>query len=146
SFDAKFLRNFFIRLFINNIAKMNQNWIWPERNYTLESSIIDKLLNDDFQIVDSLQADFGSGLIISFSKNTSMSVQERSQGVIILEYPEQYGYQALPLPLSDLNNQLTNKLVVNQEPVPNKNVKATSTNSDDSSESSERKSQEKNKT
>src|SRR5699024_8411990 len=145
SFDAKFLRNFFIRLFINNVAKMDQNWIWPERNYTLESSVMDKLLNDDFQIVDSLQADFGSGLIISFGKNTSMPVHERSQGVIILEYPEQCGYQALPLPVSDLDNQLTNERVVNQEPVPSNNVKDTPTNSEAPSKLSERKLQKENK-
>src|SRR5699024_595629 len=133
------------------------------------SSVIDKLLNDNFQIIDSLQADFGSGLIISFGKNISMPTRERSQGVIILEYPEQYGYKTLPLPVSDLENQLTNerievkstpeqkdqnlddsieisKRVVDKEPIPDKNAKDTTSYSEEPSELPERKSQEENKT
>src|SRR5699024_10005497 len=101
SFDAKFLRNFFIRLFINNAEKIEQNKVWPEREYHLQSSVIDKLLNDDFQIVDSLQADFGSGLIISFRKDTEFPIHHRNQGVVILEYPEYCGYKSLPMPIAE---------------------------------------------
>ena len=38
TFDARFLRNFFTRLFINNATKMENNKIWPERNYKLDPS------------------------------------------------------------------------------------------------------------
>src|SRR5699024_6278369 len=55
---------------------------------------------------DSLQADFGSGLIISFRKETEFPVHHRNQGVVILEYPEQYGYETLPIPISEHENQL----------------------------------------
>lgn len=137
SFDAKFLRNFFIRLFINNSAKMHQNDIWSERNYQLESSVIDQLLNDDFQIIDSLQADFGSGLIISFSKNKSIPTRERSQGIVILDFPEQYGYTTLPIVVSELDDQLTTRRIevgtVIEQPINNQERSISSDEIDESS-------------
>src|SRR5699024_1107120 len=107
SFDAKFLRNFFMRLFINNAEKIVQNKVWPERDYHLTSSVIIKLIIDEYEIVNSLQADFGSGLIIAFRKETESHVHHRNQGVVILEYPEYYGYKSLPLPIGEIDNLFT---------------------------------------
>jgi len=134
SFDAKFLRNFFMRLFINNAEKIVQNKVWPERDYHLTSSVIDKLLNDEFEIVNSLQADFGSGLIISFRKETESHVHHRNQGVVILEYPEYYGYKSLPLPIGEIDNLFTeyiNKPVHHEKEVNTDDLEVKEINKDD---------------
>lgn len=118
TFDAKFLRNFFIRLFINNATKMENNKIWPERDYKLNPNVIDQLLNDGFEIVNSLQADFGSGLVISYKKSTRIPSRTRRQGVVIVELPEQFGYDTLSKPMNSLSNHFT-KFKEAIYPIPN---------------------------
>ncbi|PUB13379.1 DNA phosphorothioation-dependent restriction protein DptH [Paenisporosarcina sp. OV554] len=102
NFDSKFLRNFFARVLINNANKMKLNNIWPEKDYTITSSMIDKLLNDDFEITSSLRADFGQGMVMSFKKGITESRQERKNGVIVYEIPEQEGYATLAVSMEKL--------------------------------------------
>ncbi len=112
TFDARFLRNFFIRLFINNATKMNNNKIWPERDYQLDPNVVDQLLNDEFEIVNSLRADFGSGMVLSFRKGAQGETRERRQGVIVIELPEQHGYDTLAKPMNQLDELFTGRRVV----------------------------------
>ncbi|SFB98970.1 DNA phosphorothioation-dependent restriction protein DptH [Bacillus sp. OV322] len=102
TFDARFLRNFFTRLFINNASKMRYNKVWPEKDYTLSPDVINQLLNDEFEIVNTLRADYGHGLVISFKKGARLQVKERRKGVIVLEFPEQSGYDTLAKPMTEL--------------------------------------------
>lgn len=102
NFDSKFLRNFFARVLINNANKMKVNNIWPEKDYTISSSMIDKLLNDDFEITSSLRAEFGQGMVMSFKKGITESRQERKNGVIVYEIPEQEGYATLAVSMEKL--------------------------------------------
>jgi DNA phosphorothioation-dependent restriction protein DptH len=102
TFDARFLRNFFTRLFINNASKMKYNKIWPEKDYTLTPLVINQLLNDEFEIVNTLRADHGHGLVISFKKGARLQVKERRKGVIVLEFPEQSGYDTIAKPMNEL--------------------------------------------
>lgn len=99
TFDAKFLRNFFVRLFINNSIKMKNNNIWPNRSYEIDPEILDCLLNDEFDIVDTLRADFGSGMVLSYKKGAQIPAKYRKNGVVILELPEQAGYDSLAKPI-----------------------------------------------
>ncbi|TCI65747.1 DNA phosphorothioation-dependent restriction protein DptH [Exiguobacterium sp. SH0S1] len=103
TFDAKFLRNYFARLFINNAQKMQENDIWPSKDYRLDASLIDRLMNDDFEIVDEKRAKFGNGVLVSFKKSSDSVRHSRNQGVVILELPEQYGYEVLTESLDSLN-------------------------------------------
>ncbi len=102
TFDALFLRNYFTRLFINNSSKMVYNKVWDEKNYNLAPDIINQLLNDKFEIVNTLHADYGYGLVVSFKKGAKFQVKERRKGVIVLELPEQSGYDTLAIPMSKL--------------------------------------------
>lgn len=102
NFDSKFLRNFFARVLINNANKMKVNNIWPEKDYTITSNMIDKLLNDDFEITSSLRAEFGQGMVMSFKKGITESKQERKNGIIVYEIPEQEGYATLAVSMEKL--------------------------------------------
>jgi len=123
TFDARFLRNFFVRLFINNVTKMNNNKIWPERNYQLKPDVIDQLLNDEFEIVNSLRADLGAGMVLSFKKGAQGESRERRHGVIVVELPEQYGYNTLAKPISQLDDLFTGNRTIN---VPERKVNSIS--------------------
>ncbi|WP_214827807.1 DNA phosphorothioation-dependent restriction protein DptH [Exiguobacterium algae] len=104
TFDARFLRNYFVRLFINNAYKMQENEIWPSKDYCLNPELIDRLMNDDFEIVDEKRAKFGNGVLVSFKKHSDAVRHTRSQGVVILELPEQYGYEVLTQSLDSLES------------------------------------------
>lgn len=105
TFDAKFLRNYFVRLFINNAQKMHENEIWTSKDYRLGADLIDRLMNDDFEIVDEKRAKFGNGVLVSFKKHSESVRSSRNQGVVILELPEQYGYEVLTEPLDSLSTK-----------------------------------------
>ncbi|MCC9623285.1 DNA phosphorothioation-dependent restriction protein DptH [Thalassospira sp. MA62] len=109
TFDAKFLRNYFVRLFINNAKKMQENEIWPSKDFRLSAELIDRLMNDDFKIVDEKRAKFGNGVLVSFKKHSESVRHSRSQGVVILELPEQHGYEALTQSLDSLESSKKEK-------------------------------------
>lgn len=104
TFDARFLRNFFTRLFINNATKMENNSVWQAKDYHLDLNLVDKLLNDEFEIVNSLQAEFGHGMVLSYKKEARMEVRNRRDGVVIVELPEQQGYDTLAKPMNLIQN------------------------------------------
>src|SRR5699024_7752101 len=61
-----------------------------------------KLLNNDFLISTELRHLFGEGLILSYKKDMMRESEERNQGVIVLTYPEQAGYELLTMPMKDV--------------------------------------------
>lgn len=109
TFDAKFLRNYFVRLLINNAKKMQENEIWSSKDFRLSAELIDRLMNDDFKIVDEKRAKFGNGVLVSFKKHSESVRHSRSQGVVILELPEQHGYEALTQSLDSLESSKKEK-------------------------------------
>ncbi len=113
SFDSRFLRNYFARLFINNSKKMHYNSIWQERNYDLSQEIIDKLLNDEFQIVDSLKSEYGAGVVVSFRKLATGESKLLRNGVTVYEVPESEGYATVPKSIKQLEEEKNNCIPTN---------------------------------
>lgn len=105
SFDAKFLRNFFMRMYIVNAHKMVLNNIWPEKDYLLTDRLKDQLLNDDFELSEDLRADFGDGAVMSFKKNLVEELTERKSGVMIYSIPEQIAYKSLGVTMEQLRTR-----------------------------------------
>src|SRR5690606_12592635 len=87
--------------------KMENNNIWPNRSYVIDSDILDSLLNDEFDIVNTLQADFGSGMVLSYKKGAQIPAKYRKKSVVIIELPEQAGYDSLTMPVDLLPNPFT---------------------------------------
>ncbi|WP_010305642.1 DNA phosphorothioation-dependent restriction protein DptH [Kurthia senegalensis] len=105
SFDAKFLRNFFMRMYIMNAHKMVLNMIWPEKDYNLSEHLKEQLLNDEFTLSDSLRAELGEGAVMSFKKLLVEETEERKSGVMVYEVPEQIAYQSLGVTMEQLKNR-----------------------------------------
>ncbi|MEK4092857.1 MULTISPECIES: DNA phosphorothioation-dependent restriction protein DptH [unclassified Viridibacillus] len=104
TFDAKFLRNFFARMFIINANKIRENDFWPEQSYVIAEDVLEKLLNDDFTISDEMVAEHGVGAIISFKKNLINPTRNRDNMVLIHEIPENVAYRSLGVRMEDLKN------------------------------------------
>lgn len=104
SFNAKFLRNFFARMFIINANKMQVNEFWPEKSYELSEDILEKLLNDEFILNEELVAENGIGAIISFKKHLVKNTRQREKMVMIYEIPEDVAYHSLGVTMESLKN------------------------------------------
>ena len=59
--------------------------------------------------MNSLQADFGSGMVLSYRKGAQGETRERRQGVIVVELPEQHGYDTLAKPMNQLEELFTGR-------------------------------------
>lgn len=106
SFAGKFYRNFFVHLFLANARKMDQNNIWPEKNYKLSDNIIQKLLQDDYEINESLSEYIGDGAIVSFRKGAFHRSAEILEGVLLLHFIEEDGHQGLIKNSNEINQWL----------------------------------------
>lgn len=102
SFDAKFLRNFFAKMFIINANKMEQNQFWPERSFKIDNGTEEALLNDEFDISDDLLVEFGIGSIISFKKQLQQPSNTRYKDVLVHEIPEEVAYQSIGISMKNL--------------------------------------------
>lgn len=102
SFDAKFLRNFFMRMYITNAHKMVLNDIWPEKDYELSERLKEQLLNDEFILSDDLRAELGEGAVMSFKKDLVEETTERQSGVMVYGIPEKKAYKSLGVTIEQL--------------------------------------------
>ncbi|PZX04585.1 DNA phosphorothioation-dependent restriction protein DptH [Psychrobacillus insolitus] len=102
SFEAKFLRNFFAKILIANARKMLLNDFYPEKNYDLSESVIEKLLNDEFDVIVNQEI---IGAIVSFKAESSKIHRELISDIAIIEIPEHLAYKAIGLSMEDLENE-----------------------------------------
>ncbi|MFF2019693.1 DNA phosphorothioation-dependent restriction protein DptH [Paenibacillus sp. NPDC058177] len=93
-FRAKLYRNFFMQLAIASAEKMNLYSIWPEQYWgnVTDSSLRERLLNDDYKISNNLQEYIGDGAVISFKKDWTFTEIKRKEDVLVFDYPEKSGY------------------------------------------------------
>lgn len=93
-FEAKFLRNFFAKLFISNATKMQLNNFYPEENYNISEANLEALLNDEFvvQVSDEI-----IGTALSFRAGKNKINHEIVSDVHIFEVPLNLAYKAVGL-------------------------------------------------
>lgn len=108
-FTSKFYRNFFVQLFIANAKKILQSSFWPEKDYCLSDSIIEKLLTDQFTISDHLNDIIGEGAILSFKNDAFYRSSTQEEGITILNLPESDGYFGLVQSISEMHHWIQNK-------------------------------------
>lgn len=100
-FEAKFLRNFFAKLFISNATKMQLNNFYPEEDYTISEAHLEALLNDEFvvQISDEI-----IGTALSFKAGENKIKHEIVSDVHIFEVPKNLAYKAVGLNIEAIAN------------------------------------------
>lgn len=112
-FEAKFLRNFFAKLFINNARKMEVNAFWPEKSYKLDEKTIELLLNDKFVVTENHQAIFNIGSIISFRKDAHIIGKDTYNDVTIYDIPERIAYKAIGMTIEEIKgDDYTNVILI----------------------------------
>lgn len=95
SFQAVLYRNFFMQLAIASAEKMKLYSVWPEQmwNQITDSNVRERLLSDNYTIVNTLDQYIGQGAVISFKKDVVFTDVKVSDDVMIFDFPEQSGYE-----------------------------------------------------
>lgn len=101
-FEAKFLRNFFAKLFIVNARKMEANAFWPEKSHKLDEKTIELLLNDKFVVTEDHQTAFNIGAIVSFRKEAHAKYKDTYNDVTVYDIPERIAYKAIGMTIEEL--------------------------------------------
>ncbi|MEH6941042.1 DNA phosphorothioation-dependent restriction protein DptH [Bacillus sp. JJ722] len=116
-FEAKFLRNFFAKLFIVNARKMEVNSFWPEKSYKLDEKTVELLLNDKFVVTEDHQAAFGIGAIVSFRKEARVKSKDTYNDVMVYDIPERIAYKAIGMTIEELKKDDYSQVIL-IEPTP----------------------------
>ncbi|WP_405171722.1 DNA phosphorothioation-dependent restriction protein DptH [Paenibacillus polymyxa] len=95
SFQSVLYRNFFMQLAIASAEKMKLYSVWPEQtwNRITEHDVRERLLNDKYKIVNTLDQHIGQGAVISFKKDVVFTDIKMNDNVMIFDYPEKSGYE-----------------------------------------------------
>lgn len=103
-FPSVFYRNFFVQLFISNMQKLKQSGLWEEKGYSLEDSVFEKLLKDEYKISNAITEYIGKGAIISFQKNAFHRSAHLDGDVLLLNLTERDGYEGLVTSIKLMRN------------------------------------------
>ncbi|MEH7821147.1 ATP-binding protein [Bacillus altitudinis] len=85
---------------------MFQGKIWPEKNYKIEQTVIERLLKLDFQITDHLLDYIGKGAIISFRNGITARSSSLENEVLLINYSLEDGFHGITKNLSDIHQHL----------------------------------------
>ncbi|WP_053168277.1 DNA phosphorothioation-dependent restriction protein DptH [Planococcus glaciei] len=102
SFTGQFYKNFFVQLLIANARKLEVSKLWPEKNYSVSDSMIEKLLKAEYEIGEHLTPFIGEGSVLSFKKEAHLRSVNKEDDVLIMNLPEQDGYEGLVKSISNL--------------------------------------------
>ncbi len=103
-------RNFIIHLAIISAEKMKLYDIWPQQNWDkiINSDVRTKLINDEFEISNTLDDIIGKGAIISFKKDIYFKEAKKEDDILYIEFLEENGYEYAVKDVNDLKASLIN--------------------------------------
>ena len=94
-FKNKFFRNFFMQILLTNEQKLVANNLWDEKEMERIHKFKAKLLNDDYEISNSLESFIGKGAIISFKKDNHYRSINIENDLMIIKLTEQDAYNGI---------------------------------------------------
>lgn len=109
-FTKKFYRNFFIQLYLANVEKIISNKLWDEKDYEQILEHTGRLLDDDFEISDSINNIIGDGLILSFEiDNPYRKIEfDEDKNFSVIYLTENDAYDDVKKSISEINEVLIN--------------------------------------
>lgn len=86
-------RNFLMQLVITSAEKLNLYEVCNEENWqsVIDSDLRRKLLNEEYEIVNSLEDSVGEAAVISFKRGSSLDDIRMEDGVMVIEFSEDEG-------------------------------------------------------
>lgn len=107
-FKNAIYRDFMIQLLLVSVKKMKLYNVWDQQDWdkVLNGEIHEKLINDDYEIVDTFKEHIQEGAIVSFLKGVHFKTEKVLENVLQVELPESRGYQYLIEDIEVLKNMI----------------------------------------
>lgn len=123
----KVYRNFLMQLVVSSAEKLNLYGVCNNQNWekVIDSELRRKLLNEDYQIVDSMDKVLGQAAVVSFKRGVTKNISEITEDVMVIEMAEEDGIQFINKTVSEIEGLISKvdfSEVENIEYIPEKSV------------------------
>ncbi|MDU2662382.1 MAG: DUF87 domain-containing protein, partial [Clostridioides difficile] len=123
----KVYRNFLMQLVVSSAEKLNLYGVCNNQNWekVIDSELRRKLLNEDYQIVDSMDKVLGQAAVVSFKRGVTKNISEITEDVMVIEMAEEDGIQFITKTVSEIEGLISKvdfSEVENIEYMPEKSV------------------------
>lgn len=100
----KVYRNFLMQLVVSSAEKLNLYGICNNQNWEkiIDSELRRKLLNEEYEIIDSMSKVLGEAALISFKRGVTKNISEIIKDVMVIEMSEEDGIQFITKTVSDI--------------------------------------------
>lgn len=123
----KVYRNFLMQLVVSSAEKLNLYGVCNNQNWekVIDSELRRKLLNEDYEIVDSMDKVLGQAAVVSFKRGVTKNISEITEDVMVIEMAEEDGIQFITKTVSEIEGLISKvdfSEVENIEYIPEKSV------------------------
>lgn len=89
----KVYRNFLMQLVITSAEKLSLYDVCSEENWkrVIDSDLRRKLLNEEYEIINSIESSIGEAAVISFKRGNTINDIRKEDGVMVIEMSEEEG-------------------------------------------------------
>lgn len=105
----KVYRNFLMQLVVSSAEKLNLYGVCNNQNWekVIDSELRRKLLNEDYQIVDSMDKVLGQAAVVSFKRGVTKNISEITEDVMVIEMAEEDGIQFITKTVSEIEDLIS---------------------------------------
>lgn len=106
----KVYRNFMMQLVVASAEKLNLYGVSDDQNWdkVIDSDLRRKLLNEEYEIVNSIEEVLGKAAVVSFKRGITRKISEINEDVMILEMSEEDGIEFITKSVKDIEEIVSN--------------------------------------
>ena len=84
-----------MQLVVSSAEKLNLYGVCNNQNWekVIDSELRRKLLNEDYEIVDSMDKVLGQAAVVSFKRGVTKNISEITEDIMVIEMSEEDGIQ-----------------------------------------------------
>ncbi|WP_461615235.1 DNA phosphorothioation-dependent restriction protein DptH [Clostridium sp. Marseille-QA1073] len=114
--SQKVYRNFLMQLVITSAEKLNLYNVCDEENWKsiIDSDLRRKLLNEEYEISNSMEESIGQAAVISFKRRNIFNNVSLEDGVMIIEMSEEDGFSFITKSIREIRELLENEGIVKE--------------------------------
>ncbi|EOU1471094.1 DNA phosphorothioation-dependent restriction protein DptH [Clostridium perfringens] len=105
----KVYRNFLMQLVVSSAEKLNLYGVCNNQNWekVIDSELRRKLLNEEYEIVDSMDKVLGQAAVVSFKRGVTKNISEITEDVMVIEMAEEDGIQFITKTVSEIEGLIS---------------------------------------
>ncbi|WP_283676946.1 DNA phosphorothioation-dependent restriction protein DptH [Clostridium perfringens] len=105
----KVYRNFLMQLVVSSAEKLNLYGVCNNQKWdkVIDSELRRKLLNEEYEIVDSMDKVLGQAAVVSFKRGVTKNISQVIEEVMVIEMPEEDGIQFITKTVSEIESLIS---------------------------------------